>query len=172
MLKYEIKAQGPVEWFLGVRVIRDREKRTITLVHDTYIDKITKKFNLGDGTFPATPLPAEELIKHTGEATKQQIKAYQKRVGSVLYTAIMLRPDVAFSVSKLSHFLTNPSEQHLRAIKRVIMYLYRTRWEAIQYGNYNGPDLTICGDASFANNPETRRSTHRYIAILFGGAIL
>ncbi|KAI1689517.1 RVT-2 domain containing protein [Pyrenophora tritici-repentis] len=169
--KYEIKAQGPVKWFLGVRVIRDRDSRTITLVHDTYIDKITKKFGLEDGTFPFTPLPSEELIKSDGEATKQQIKAYQERVGSVLYTAIMLRPDVAFAVSRLSHFLTNPSDQHMKAVERVIMYLYRTRWDAIRYGHYNGPDLVICGDASFADDPETRRSSHGYIAMLFGGAI-
>ncbi|KAI0567927.1 Retrovirus-related Pol polyprotein from transposon TNT 1-94, partial [Pyrenophora tritici-repentis] len=73
----------------------------------------------------------------------QQIKAYQERVGSVLYTAIMLRPDVAFAVSRLSHFLTNPSDQHMKAVERVIMYLYRTRWDAIRYGHYDGPDLVI-----------------------------
>jgi len=170
--KYEIQEQGSVEWFLGIRVIRDRDKHTITLVHDTYIDKITKKFELEDGTHPTTPLPSEDLIKNSGEATKQQIKSYQERVGSVLYTAIMLRPDVAFAVSKLSHYLTNPSDQHLKAVDRVIVYLYRTRREGIQYGNYNGPDLTICGDASFADDQETRRSSHGYIAILFGGPIL
>jgi hypothetical protein len=59
-----------------MRVIRDRKKRTITLVHDTYIDKITAKFGLQDGSFPPTPLPSEELVKYTGEATKAQIKAF------------------------------------------------------------------------------------------------
>lgn len=170
--KYEVQEQGPVQWFLGIRVIRNRADRTITLIHDTYIDKITRKFGLNDGSFPPTPLPSEELIKNTGEATKQEIKTYQEKVGSALYTAIMLRPDVAFAVSKLSHFLINPSEQHLKAVDRVIMYLYRTRFEAIQYGHYNGPDLVVCGDASFADDPDTRRSSHGYIAMLFGGAIL
>jgi hypothetical protein len=65
-----------VEWFLGVRVIRNWDNWTITLVHNAYIDKIAKKFNLVDGLFPLTPLPLEELIKNTGEATKQQIKSY------------------------------------------------------------------------------------------------
>jgi hypothetical protein len=84
----------------------------------------------------------------------------------------MLRPDIAFAVSKLSHFLTNPSDQHLKAVEQVIMYLYRTRWQAIQYGNYDSSDLTIAGDASFANNLETRCLSHRYIVLLFGGPIL
>jgi hypothetical protein len=135
------------------------------------MDKMLKKFELGDGSFPPTPLPSEELIRNTGEATKPEIKRYQEMVGSVLYTAIMLRPDVAYATSKLSHFLTNPSDKHKKAVERVIMYLYRTRYDAIQYGNYNGPDLTIAGDASFADDPETRRSSHGYIAMLYGGAI-
>ena len=172
MDKYEIQDQGPVQWFLGVRVVRNREAQTVTLLHDTYIDRITKKFGLEDGTYPKTPLPSEDLIKNNGEASKQEIKSYQEKVGSVLYTAIMLRPDIAFAVSKLSHYLTNPSDQHFKAVDRVIMYLFRTRREGIHYGNYNGPDLTICGDASFADDPETRRSSHGYIAILFGGPIL
>jgi hypothetical protein len=52
------------------------------------------------------------------------------------------------------------------------MYLYRTRWQAIQYGNYDGSDLTIAGDASFADDLETRRLSYRYIVLLFGGLIL
>jgi hypothetical protein len=35
-----------------------------------------KKFELEDGSFPKTPLPLEELIKNSGEATKQEIKAF------------------------------------------------------------------------------------------------
>ena len=59
-----------------MRVIRDYKKRIITLVYNTYINKIIKKFNLRDRTFLATLLPTKELIKYTREATKQQIKAY------------------------------------------------------------------------------------------------
>ena len=67
----------------------------------------------------------------------------------------MIRPDVAFAVSKLLHFLTNPSYQHSKAADWVISYLFHTRYEGIKYGDYNGPDLTVCGDASFADDLET-----------------
>ena len=43
---YKIEEKGPVQWFLGVRVVRDQVSHTITLVHDEYINKIAKKFNL------------------------------------------------------------------------------------------------------------------------------
>ena len=68
--KYEMQDQGEVNWFLGVRVIRDREARTITLVHDTYIDKIAKKFGLDNSANPPTLLPSKELVKNKDEAIK------------------------------------------------------------------------------------------------------
>ena len=161
------------EWFLGVRVMRNRAARTITLVHDEYLDKLAKKFDLGSTTLsPATPLPSEELVKFTGEASKANVKRYQERVGSVLYTAIMLRSDVSFAASKLSHFLTNPNEAYFEGVNRVILYLYKTRYQAIQYGAHPGAELMICGDASSADDPETRRSSQGYLIMLFGGAIV
>jgi hypothetical protein len=113
---YELRDMGDVEWFLGIRVIRDRATRKIWLVHDTYIKKITKKFGLIDGRCPSTPLPGLELIKYDGQAPKRQVKEYQEKVGSVLYTTIMIRPDVAYAASLLSQFLTNPGPKHLTAV--------------------------------------------------------
>ena len=156
-----------------MRVVRDRVSHTITLVHDEYIDKIAKKFNLASNAqFPPTPLPHNELFKSNREATKKEIKSYQEKVGSILYTAIMLRPDIAFAASKLSHFLTNPSKEHFGAVDRVITYLYRTRYDAITYGGNEESELLICGDASFADDPETRKSSQGYLIMLFGGPII
>ena len=54
-----------------MRVIRDREARTITLVYNTYINKITKKFKLKDlAFFLVTPLLSIELVKNDREVIK------------------------------------------------------------------------------------------------------
>jgi hypothetical protein len=42
--KYEIKDERGVKWFLGIRIIRDKEARKIFLLHDAYIEKIAAKF--------------------------------------------------------------------------------------------------------------------------------
>jgi hypothetical protein len=171
---YQVEDRGEVSWFLGIRVVRDRSARTISLVHDTYIDKVAKRFDLAEtGRFPETPLPSAELIKHDGEASKKDIKSYQERVGSVLYTAIMIRPDVSFAVAQLSQFLTNPSPAHMKSVEHLIVYLHRTRAQAIQYGGgrYKDAELAIYGDASFADDEDTRRSSHGYVMMLFGGPI-
>jgi len=169
---YELREMGPVEWFLGVRIIRDRAAKKLWLVHDTYIEKIARKFNQADGKCPSTPLPAGELRKHEGQATRAQIKEYQEKVGSVLYTAIMLRPDVAFAAAQLSHYLTNPSPEHMSAVNWTIRYLFGTRFLAIQYdAEHREMQLLIASDASFADDDESRRSSQGYTMSLFGGMI-
>jgi hypothetical protein len=113
---YELTELGDCEWFLGMRILRDRPKGTLSLVHDTYIEKIASRFGLAEGVIPATPLPIMEFVKNKEQAPPARVKEFQEKVGSVLYTAIIIRPDVAFAASQLSHFLQNPSPEHIYAI--------------------------------------------------------
>ena len=71
----------------------------------------------------------------------------------------MLCLDIAFIVLKLSHFLINLSKEHFNVVDRVITYLYCTRYDAITYRGNEESKLLICGDASFTDNLETRKSS-------------
>ena len=106
---YELRSMGTGEWFLGIRIVRNRTEKTIALVHDTYLEKIVKKFKQYEGPIPTTLLPFGDLLPHDGQASKGEIKFFQEKVGSILYSATMIRPDIAFACSLLSRFLTNPS---------------------------------------------------------------
>jgi hypothetical protein len=48
MQRYEMRDLGELSWFLGIRVIRDREKRKLWLCQDSYIRKIATTFHLTD----------------------------------------------------------------------------------------------------------------------------
>ena len=78
-------------------------------------------------------LLGQELMPYKGEATPNQTKGYQRRVGSATYPASTTRPDIAFSVSKLAKFLQNPSPAHLAEINRLLTYLYNTRFLTLKY---------------------------------------
>jgi hypothetical protein len=169
---YALHPLGDLSWFLGIRVIRDREARKLFLVHDTYLERIAKKFDLVGGKTPSTPLPMLELEKNTAVATATQVKEYQEKVGSVLYTAVMTRPDVAFAAARLSRFLTNPSKEHLEAVNWTIKYLFATRFLAIMYSaQQQDTQLIVSSDASFADDAETRRSSQGFCISLFGGLV-
>jgi Reverse transcriptase (RNA-dependent DNA polymerase) len=173
--RFEMRSLGELSWFLGIRVIRDRPARKIWLCQDSYIEKVATRFNLAtnsSSTAPYTPISTSELLPNEGTATAQQIYAYQQRVGSLNFASVISRPDISFTVSKLSQFLRNPSSIHLKAANRAISYLYRTRTYAIEFSGHPGSDIFVCSsDASFADDPTNRRSSDGYLFQLYGGAI-
>ena len=171
--KYELHEEGDVRWFLGIRVLRDRSRRKLWLCQDAYIEKIAAKFDLLKGTprFPTIPIPTTKFKRNEGQADKQSVRLYQEKVGSILYAAMTVRPDVARAAAQLSRFLTNPSKEHHDAADQTILYLYSTRFLAIEYGGTYNEALVIASDASFADDEETRRSSQGYIISLYGGPI-
>ncbi|PHH84421.1 hypothetical protein CDD83_1965 [Cordyceps sp. RAO-2017] len=122
---------------------------------------------------PSIPITTIPLVKHNGQATKEEIKAYQERVGSLMYIAVMTRPDIAQAAAQLARFLTNPSPEHLAAANQCIRYLDATRYLAIVYdGAHRGEALVIASDASFEDDIETRRSSQGYVMMLFNGPVV
>ncbi|EXU94737.1 reverse transcriptase domain protein [Metarhizium robertsii] len=115
--KYNLREEE-FKWYLGIRVIRDRPSWKIYLCQDAYIDKIARKFKLCDSKLlvPSIPITTIPLVKHDGQASQEDVKAYQERVGSLMYIAVMTRPDIARAATQLARFLTNPSPEHLAAL--------------------------------------------------------
>ena len=172
---YDIRYIGELEWFLGIQIIRNRSQRRIWLNQESYIDKITTRFNLKEyESSPKTPLPTGDLTKNPGQATAQDIHLYQQRIGSVGFAAVVTRPDVSYTASKLSEYLQNPSGAHLDLSKRVIRYLHSTKKTSILFDGLKFSPSSIfqaSSDASYANDPDTRRSHQGYVFLLFNGPI-
>ena len=158
---YEMKPLGEIEWFLGIRITRNRSTRQHWLCQDSYIDKLAAKFSISRTSRLKSPLPVEDIIKFTGTATPQDILNYQQKVVSVNFPAVITRPDVANATAKLSEHITNPSPRHLELILRVIEYLVPTRTLSIRFdGNTIPRDvLLVSCDTSFADDTHTRFSS-------------
>ncbi|SLM36577.1 Ribonuclease H-like domain [Lasallia pustulata] len=120
-----------------------------------------------------TPLPVEDFSKSTAQASAQDIYLYQQKIGSLNFAAVITRPDIAHATSTLSSFLKNPSPRHIELADRVLIYLAHTKEYAIEI-NLNSNTRKVfnaSSDASYGNDPDTRRSTQGYVFTLFGGAI-
>jgi hypothetical protein len=102
--KYELQQLGEVEHFLGIRIIRNRPLWKLWLIQDSYIEKMAEKDNITANKSRRAPLSTAELIPYEGNATAQQIYAYQQRVGSLNFTTVITRPNISKTVSKLSEF--------------------------------------------------------------------
>jgi hypothetical protein len=103
-----------------------------------------------------TPITMTPLTPFKGTASASSIRRFQVKIGSLLYVAIITRPDVAFAVSRLTRYTKNPSLAYHYAINRALRYLKTTRAYALIYGGHN--NFKISYDASFINNPDRKSS--------------
>jgi hypothetical protein len=171
--RFKIRDLGELKWFLGIRVVRDRSRRRLWLCQDSYIESIAARFNLIDDRTPATPIGTNQLVPNDNIADHATTHLYQRKIGSILYPAVISRPDIALTAAKLSSFLSNPSPDHMAAANRCIQYLYGSRYLAILFDSLNADEKAFKAytDASFADDLQDRKSTQGYLLTLFGGPI-
>ena len=102
---FEVRRMTDFNSFLNTRVIRDREQKKLWLCLDQYLEKLPTLYQLEYLKPSATPLSTQELTKYKGQATPNQVKAYQRRVGSITYPVAIVRLDIAYAASKLAEFM-------------------------------------------------------------------
>ena len=175
--KFDLEDLGAANYFLGVRIVRNRPAKKIYLCQDAYIKQILERFSLENCVTTDCPSAAGSevhMLKFEGTASKEKISEYQSKIGSLLYLAIHTRPDIAFQCSTLSRFLTNPSPQHMKAANRIFQYLAGTKNLCIVYdGNLEAQQCKLhcfC-DSDWAGCRETRLSTGGNVFFLAGGVI-
>jgi len=95
-----------------------------------------------------------------GEATS--IRNFQAIIGSLLYLVIETRPDLAFSVTKLAQFASNPNATHELALQRVMRYLIGTVGHALRLGGSDDNLIHGFVDSDWATDQMDRRSISGY----------
>ena len=87
-----------------------------------------------------------------------------------MYAMLSTRPDIAFPVSAVSRYASNPTQAHWGAVQRIIRYLRTT----IDYQlTFQGTLESLTGytDSDWAGDRDTRRSTSGFIFHLGSGPI-
>ena len=99
---YHMKDLGPTSSYLGIQITRDHKNRSILIDQQVYIENTIKRFGLQDASNTKTPLPAAiHLKKYNGTATTETKTLFQQIIGTLIYTAISMRPDIAFAATLL-----------------------------------------------------------------------
>lgn len=164
---------GPISFYSGLKVERNRENRTLKLSQPAYIDKILEKFHRYKANSVNTSMKEEALLtpKTDGEASPSEREKYQGMIGSLMFSMVETRPDIAFATSVASRFSKNPPQQHTEAVQTILRYLKGSRDRGITFGG--GKDLIIegCSDPDWAGDKESRKSTSGFIFMLNGGPV-
>jgi hypothetical protein len=83
---------------------------------------------------------------------------YRSVVG-VLQYATLTRPDISFSVNKVSQFMHQPTELHWGAVKRILRYLAGSLASGLQFYRNSTTQIHAYSDADWAGDVDDRRST-------------
>ena len=150
--RYKMKDMGALEYVLGVRVDQQPEKNVIQLSQKTYILDMLVKYKLENCKTVDTPMSSRvRLTKAMSPTTSQgsvdmEKYPYREAVGSLLWIANGTRPDIAFSVSQVAKFMSNPGMEHWEAVKRILRYLKGTQNVKITYNGLR--NVSIAGYTS------------------------
>lgn len=122
---YSIEDLGKLRHILGMEVAYDDSGR-ITLTQSEYIAEVANTFDMSTAKTKSTHLSPGSVLEPPPcdyKADQKFKTQYQSIIGCLLYIASSTRPDIAFAVSTLSRFNSNPSEIHFEAAKHVLRYL-------------------------------------------------
>ena len=87
-----------------------------------------------------------------------------------MYVVNCTRPDIAYVVSKLSRYTSNPGPDHWKAIVRVLRYLKYTQNYGLHYSKYPAV-LEGYYDANWISDTKDSKSISGYLFTLGGGAV-
>jgi len=184
--RFNIKAMSTATWMLGMRIIRDRKSRTITLDQELYITKALEKYGLEQCKVISAPEmigAAADSQPALNQPTDQQ--RYMEITGTVMYAAISSRPDIAHAVHYLASNMQAPTQRHMQAAERVLRYLAGTKEVGLIFGSRNGDavgdsrghatqvQVEVCAfaDADWANNKGDRKSISGWVAKVNGDPV-
>ncbi|XP_047331478.1 secreted RxLR effector protein 161-like [Impatiens glandulifera] len=143
----------------------------------SYIDKVLKRYGMQDCKLGNTPVAKgdkfnlQQCPKGNLEIQEMHKIPYALAVGSLMYTQVYTRPDIAYIVGVLGRYLSNPGLDHWEATQRVMRYLKRTRSYMITYRRSDNLEIIGYSDSDFAGCQDSLRSTSDYAFLLAGGAI-
>ena len=178
--KFEMKDLGLVEYVVGLRV--ESTKNMTHLSQSLYGQDILKRFNLQDSNTAKTPLPERTILYPKGPNEEEgDSTVYRSMVGSLMYSMLGSRPDLAFTVGQLSRHLHACTSKLIQSAEQVFRYLKYTIDDGLSY-TYTGPNdktsrrkavfVTGYSDADWAGDVEDSKSTSGYIITMANAPII
>ncbi|CAI7900081.1 unnamed protein product [Closterium sp. NIES-53] len=178
--KFKCKALGDVNFYPGLHIERDVEKRCMRVYQHKYLEALAAIFGQSEGHV-ATPFPSGfKCVKGPEEESvfEEERCRFHSLVGSLMYAAVNTRPDVAFATGQLARV----NDEQVAVGMRVAKYLGQTPMVGLQYSaaaqrRQKGADgvepvrlfLTAFSNASDASEPEDMTSVGGFICCVGGG---
>lgn len=169
------------DWLLGVKIERD-QNGSIHLSQTQAIINLAKACKLDKEpshiyNSPMSPVKLPKLKEPPDDLDPSKCingLSFRSVIGSLLFITICVRPDIANAVAILARHSEAPGHAHVRELKRLVCYLYKTKELGITYTKENNTTaqnrLLSFVDADYGGDSDARSSSG-YVIIMNGGPI-
>ena len=92
---WEITDHGPINWFLGFKIKRDRKSKTVPINQHSYIESMVEKFKLTGARCVSTPMEANAQFStqqsplSLSQVARMKGVLYSEAIGSVLWATVV-----------------------------------------------------------------------------------
>ncbi|XP_062075975.1 uncharacterized mitochondrial protein AtMg00810-like [Humulus lupulus] len=159
--KFALKSLGSINFFLGSEVVRTHTG--LHLTQTKYATKLLHKANLQNSRPVPTPMILANKLSLGDSSLYEKPEIHRSIIGALQYLTLT-RPDISYSVNKLSQFIKAPTVNHWNACKRILRYVNGT----LNLGLHFKPAYF---DADWASSLDDRKSTSGFCLFLGGNLI-
>lgn len=116
---------GFINFYPRLKVERNKEKQTIKLSYQAYIEKVFNQLYLNKAYAAKISMKKSAILQlcTKSQAITAKKERYQGIIGSIIFSIIKTRPDIAFTTPVVAQFAKNRGHQYIKAVKSILWYL-------------------------------------------------
>ena len=142
----------------------------LLLTQQKYIQDLLVKANMHSASPVSTPsCPQTKLMIADGSSFVDATQ-FRSIVGGLQYLSFT-RPDISYSVNKVSQYMHQPTEKHWQAVKRILRYLRSTLTHGLLLHRSNTTQVSAYSDSDWASSLDDRKSTSGFCIFYSGNLI-
>ncbi|KAH9785453.1 retrovirus-related pol polyprotein from transposon RE1 [Citrus sinensis] len=163
---FALKDLGEFSYFLGIEVTH-AAKGSLHLSQVKYVRDLLTRTDMKNCRESDTPMSTGQKLRRAGNDDNLVVNVTEYRsIIGVLQYLVLTRPELAFSVNKLSQFLAAPTEKHWITCKKILRYLKATEDYGLLFKAGDEMRLTAYTDADWACDVDDRKLVGAYCVYL------